>query len=376
MSLEQLDKANDVINQIRKERDEKSSNIGEVFERELKQSPVKDRKPPENYQDTSFLYIRSYEGDNGTRPGQNVAYWRSPDVNVSPLSSLYSYTTELNVGTLYNVNCVVHNAGDLIVPSAKVEFYLVTPSLGMDTRYGKKLGVTSTWVNSYSSSEVNIQYLIEPSDAGHKCLFARVFSFSPLDIPIHDTLLNPRIDWRIGQKNLTIAAQGTQMQLNLLHMPQSIISINFMPINREAILTMKHPAITDFKVIEHRVSRMNRFKVGFFERQANATLRTERGITFFRSSGEGKFNLDRQKEIGGRMNKIYNEINLGRAKASEFKEEIKEYRQMNLENSMTLLSLRIPNLRLREGEMTGFDVVATNHINGEVLGGITLLVTG
>ena len=76
------------------------------------------------------------------------------------------------------------------------------------------------------------------------------------------------------------------------------------------------------------------------------------------------------------MNKIYNEINLGRAKASEFKEEIKEYRQMNLENSMTLLSLRIPNLRLREGEMTGFDVVATNHINGEVLGGITLLVTG
>ena len=383
MSLEQLDKANDVINQIRKERDERSSKIGEVFERELKQSPVKDRKPPEDYQDTSFLYIRSYIGDTSMRPGLNVPYCRSPDLNVSPVSSLYSYETELNVGTLYNINCVVQNAGDLTVPSAKVEFYLVTPSLGMDTRFGKKLGVTSTWVNSYSSSEVNMQYLIEPSDAGHRCLFARVFSFSPVDIPIHDTLLNPRIDWRIGQQNLNIAAQGTQMQLNILHMPQAMININFNPINREDILAMKHPAIANFKVIDNKVSRvnnrvgrMNRFKVGFFERQVNATLRTERGVTFFKSSGEGKFNLDRQKEIGGRMNKIYNEINLGRAKASEFKEEIKEFRQMNLENSMTLLNLQIPNLRLREGEMTGFDVTATNHINGEVLGGITLLVTG
>ena len=376
MSLEQLDKANIVINEIRKERDEKSSKLGEVFERALKESPVKDRRPPEGYQDTSFLYIRSYEGDNGTRLGQNVAYWRSPDVNVSPLSSLYSYTRELNVGTLYNIKCVVHNAGDLIVPSAKVEFYLVTPSLGMDTRFGKKLGVTSTWVNSYSSSEVNIQYLIEPSDAGHKCLFARVFSFSPIDIPIHDTLLNPRIDWRIGQKNLNIAGQGTQMQINILHMPQAMISINFIPINRETILTIRHPAIADFKVIENKVSRMNRFKVGFLEEQRNNTLRTERGITYFQSKGEGKFNLDRQKEIGGRMNKIYNEINLGRAKASEFKEEIKEFRQMNLENSMTLLNVHIPNLRLKEGEMTGYDIIATNQINGEVLGGITLLVIG
>lgn len=376
MSLEQLDKANKVINEIRKERDEKSSKIGEVFERELKQSPVKDRKSPEEYQDTSFLYIRSYDGDNGTRPGQNVAYWRSPDVNVSPLSSLYSYTRELNVGTLYNFKCVVHNAGDLTVPSAKVEFYLVTPSLGMDTRYGKKLGVAATWVNSYSSSEVNIQYLIEPSDAGHKCLFARVFSFSPIDIPIHDTLLNPRLDRRIGQKNLNIAAQGTQMQLNILHMPQSHIRISFKALNRDAILSLRHPATTDFKVIENRIRRLSRFELQFFEKQSNATLRTQRGINYFQSTGESKFNLDRQKEIGGRMNKVFNEINLGRVKASEFKKEIKEYREMNLENTMTLLNLQVPKLGLKEREMTGFDVIATNIMNGEVLGGITLLVIG
>ncbi len=376
MSLEQLEKANRLIKEIRKERDEKSSRLDEYFEEEIKQSPVKERRPPGEFKDTSYLYIRSYVGDNGVRPGLNIPYFRSPDVNVSPLNSLYAYTNELNVGTMYNIKCLVHNGGDLIVPSAKVEFYLITPSLGMDTRFGKKLGVVGTWISSYSSAEIHMQYLVTPADAGHRCLFARVFSFSPSDIPIHDTLLNPRIDWRIGQKNLNIAAQGSQMELNILHMPQAQIKISFVQLNREAILGLQHPATKDFKVMERRLRMIQRFDMGIVERKSNVNLSLQRGVAFFESKNEGKFNLDKQKEIGGRMNKIYNEINLGKLKASEVKDQIKEFREMNLENSMTLLKMQIPKFGLNEGEMTGFDIIAKNNINGEVLGGITLLVIG
>lgn len=376
MSLENLKRANELIRELKKQREIKTSKSKEYFGSMIERSPVKKRRPPRDFKDSSYLYIRSYEGDNGSRPGLNVAYWRSPDLNVSPLSSLNSYTTELNVGTVYNIKCLVHNRGDLIVPSANVEFYLVTPSLGFDTRFAKKLGIASAWVSCYSSAEVNLQYLIPPSDAGHRCLFARAFSFSPLDIPVHDTLLNPIQDRHIGQKNLNIAAQATQMQLNILHMPEAQLTVNFKPMNREAILALRHPSAADFKVLDNKEKIPVAFKIGFAEKQANARLRLKEGVARFDFKGEGKFNLDRQKEIGGRMQEIFKRIHSGKGKAAQFKEQIAEFRQMNLENSMTLLNLQIPKLGLKEGEMTGFEIIATNNLNGEVFGGITLLVIG
>ncbi len=252
MSLENLKKANAAILELKKLQDSRSNKLTEQLVKEIRRSPVKKRRPPKDYHDSSYLYIRSYDSDNGSRPGlNNVAYWRSPDVNVSPASSLNSYTTELNVGTLYNLKCLVHNRGDFNVPSAKVEFYLVTPSLGFDTRFAKKLGVVGTWVNCYGSSEVNIQYLIPPADAGHRCLFARVFSFSPLDIPLHDTMLNPVADRHIGQQNLNIAAQASQMQMNIFHMPQAQLQVNFVAMKRYEILAIRHPSAADFKIIDN-----------------------------------------------------------------------------------------------------------------------------
>lgn len=375
MSLENLKRANEAIRKLQAQRQEKESKLRETLNRMVEESPVKNRRPPRDFKDSSYLFIRSYDGDNGFRPGLNVAYWNSPDLNVSPLTSLNSYTTELNVGTVYNIKCLVHNRGDLMVPSAKVEFYLVTPSLGFDTRFAKKLGIAATWVDCYSSAEVNIQYLIPPSDAGHRCLFARVFSFSPLDIPVHDTVLNPRQDRHIGQKNLNIAAQASQMQMNILHMPQALLTVNFIPMNREAILALRHPSAGDFKIVNNDRGAAE-FKMNFAEKIENGKVEFRDGAAHFEFNGEGKFNLDRQKRIGDQMQEITKLIQSGEVKAAKFKEQIAEFRQMNLENSMTLLNLKIPDLGLQKNEMTGFEVIATNNLDGQVFGGITLLVIG
>lgn len=375
MSLESLKKANEAIKKLQAQRQEKNSKLKDTLIRMVQESPVKERRPPGDFKDSSYLFIRSYDGDNGTRPGANVAYWKSPDLNVSPVSSLNSYTTELNVGTLYNIKCLVHNRGDLMVPSAKVEFWLVTPSLGFDTRFAKKLGLAGTWVDCYGSAEVNIQYLIPPADAGHRCLFARVFSFSPLDIPVHDTMLNPIQDRHIGQKNLNIAAQASQMQMNILHMPQAQLAVNFIPMNREAILALRHPSAADFRILDYD-EKAAEFKMDFAERTGNAKMDFKNGVAHFAFSGKGKFNLEEQKRIDNEIKRINKLIQSGEAKASQFKEQIAEYRQMNLENTMTPLKLQIPNLGLKKGEMTGFDIVAINNLNGEVFGGITLLVIG
>jgi hypothetical protein len=379
MPLENLKRANALLKELSNQRVVKETKIKEIWGKMTSQSPIKERKHPKDFKDSSFLYIRSYDGDNGARPGLGgLPYWKSPDLNVSPVTSLNSYTTELQVGTVYNMECLVHNRGDLIVPSAKVEFYLVTPSLGFDTRFAKKLGLTSTWVDCYASAKVNIQYLVPPTDAGHRCLFARVFSFSPLDIPVHDTILNPYHDRHIGQKNLNIAAQASAMQINLLHMPQAQIAVRFVPMNREAVLAMRHPSSADFKIIDNEtlIKIRTQFKVDFDKKNINSKVTLSKGIANFVFNENGKFNLDEQKKIHTQIQEANKMIQSGKANAAKFKKLIDTYRQMNLENKMSRLNLQIPDMGLQKGEMAGFEIVATNKVNGEVFGGITLLVIG
>jgi hypothetical protein len=379
MPLENLKRANEMLKELNKQRASKEPKMKEIWKKMTADSPIRERKPPKDFKDSSFLFIRSYDGDNGTRPGaNNVPYWKSPDVNVSPVSSLNAYTTELNVGTVYNIECLVHNRGDIIVPSAKVEFYLVTPSLGFDTRFAKKIGLASTWVNCYASAKINIQYLIPPADAGHRCLFARVFSFSPLDIPVHDTKLNPYEDRHIGQKNLNIATQSSAMQINIMHMPQAQIAVHFVPMTRDAILSMRHPSAADFKIIDNKTLTKvaTQFKLSFAEKDVNGSLLLTRGIANIAFDEKSKFGLEEQKKLHVQMQEIKQSIQSGKANAAKFKKQIAEYRKMNLENKMTLLNLQIPFMGLQKGEMAGFEIMATNKVNGEIFGGITLLVIG
>jgi len=376
MPSENLKRANSFVKEMQELRKAKASRIDEYWKVATAGSPVRGRKPPREFKDSSYLYIRSYDGDDGTRPGlSNVPYWISPDINVSPLSSMNSYTTELNVGTVYNIDCLVHNRGDLNVPAANVEFYLVTPSLGFDTRFAKKLGVVNTWVGCYQSSKVNMQYLVPPDDAGHRCLFARVFSFSPKDYPVHDTLLNPYDDRHIGQKNLNIAVQGTTMQIQLLHMPQADITVRLVPMNREAVLAIRHPSAHDFRILEgDRVAKMIRgFRFDFAGKETAAEIGMERGVAHFKFNRKGRFSLDDQarifKEMGNaRINGLARRDPFTRFRETDMR------RLMKQEHAMTIMNFEIPDLGLEKGEMAGVEIIATNNVNKEVFGGITLLV--
>jgi hypothetical protein len=100
-------------------------------------------KAPQNFIESSYLYMRSCDADTGARPFPCPAFWLSPDLRVAPISNLGMPTRELRVGETYRITATVRNRGDLIVPSAKVEFSLATPALGWDTRFAGKIGVTS-----------------------------------------------------------------------------------------------------------------------------------------------------------------------------------------------------------------------------------------
>ena len=48
------------------------------------------RPHPDTFKESSYLYIRSYNGDTGVRPFSGITFWNSPDINISPVNSIGS----------------------------------------------------------------------------------------------------------------------------------------------------------------------------------------------------------------------------------------------------------------------------------------------
>lgn len=167
------------------------------------------RIPPKEYNESSFLFIRGFPGDRGTRPFLGRILWRSPDILIEPLappapttSTLTPITNVLKVGTDYRVRVTVRNAGDRIIPSAKVELWLSAPGAGRNTNLARHLtanAIPSIWVDPLGTA--TLEYLFAPraEDVGKRSLLARVFAFSPLDLPVHNHELDPMQDRHVAE---------------------------------------------------------------------------------------------------------------------------------------------------------------------------------
>jgi hypothetical protein len=161
-------------------------------------------------------------------------------------------------------------------------------------------------------------------------------------------------------------------------MPKAEIAVRFLPMKKETILAMGHPVAGDFKIIDDRkvIKLKARLQLEFAKKSRSAKLEMDRSTSLFSFDEKGEYTLEIQKKLHTQMKQINKIVQSGKASTKEFKKEIAAYRIMNLENKLTLLNLRIPHLGLEKGEMAGFEIEATNKINGEVFGGITLLVIG
>jgi hypothetical protein len=294
-----LGPASDTIRETRKRADVQREKSRELLARLLR----RERKPPGDYGDSSYLMIRSTTQDDGSRPlPDGTVFWLSPDIRIRPLSGPGTYTTTLEAGRAYNVEVLLRNRGDLPVPSAKVELYLTDPALGFDTRFASRLGIGSTWVPGVSSGVVNIPFIVPGSEAGHKCMFARVFSFSPLDVPLDDTNLSPPVDRHVAQLNLNIIG-GSPMPLivNFVHQPNFEGTLAFRPALAQQLIATGHPILGEKLFVESeglaarlaRGARFERINGGAHEISLDSDGRTIR----VKSNGDGP-SLDEQKQIG------------------------------------------------------------------------------
>lgn len=345
----------------------------------------RERRPPRHFKDSSFLYARSYDGDNGSRPFSNQIFWLSPDINISPISSLSTYTRTLNAGETYNISCIVRNRGDLAVPSAKVEFWLTDPSLGFDTRFANHLTlgkVPSAWVTSDANAVVNLTYTVPPTEIGHKCLFARAFSFAPLDIPVDDFRLDPTVDRHIAQQNLNIVQQGEPYHFNWIHAPNANQIIQFVPMNRDEVFALRHPILAEVSPFEdfpvEGWTRMTRIELTETDAEDIDLSAEHNSLEISTRDAEGT-DLATQREISLEVRQVLTEIDAGETRMAEHRDLFRRYREMNNEVQRSAFQMQVPDLGLREGQAVGVHIRSVDSIDngtGELLGGVTLLIVG
>ena len=345
----------------------------------------RERKPPSHFVDSSFLYIRSYDGDSGNRPFANQVFWLSPDMRVSPITNLAAYTQTLNAGETYALTCAVRNRGDLGVPSAKVEFWLTDPSLGFDTRYATHLtlgAVPATWVNAYGSGQVTFAYTVPPTESGHKCLFARVFSFSPLDLPLDDFRLDPPLDRHIGQLNLNIVGQGQPFMFNAIHAPNAEWAVQFVPLAAEELLALRHPVLADVTPAPEfpRDSWTERTRIELADSDARGVdvARENDRVFLFANDPEG-VDLGTQRELRLAVRDALAEIAAGKARPAAHRDLFAKFRDVGRETRRSVFKMEAPDLGLAPGQAAAVHLRATDRELGDndaALGGITLIVVG
>lgn len=334
-------------------------------------------KGPKVFNDSSFLYIRSYNGDIGTRPLGNILFWNSPDITITPVTGTAPLTTNsVDAGHSYRLQCQLHNRGDVMVPFPKVEFFLTVPTLGFDVRVANKLGATQMngLLMPDGNGSAEVIYDVPATESGHKCLFARTFSFSPLDKPYDVYNLDPRIDRHIAQKNLNIVPQASPYMFNLVHLPNANERIEFVPMTMNEAIALNEPLLVNFKWKE-------KVDVGVFREMKLEVVGNTEGLSLKRgrkgleviSQGKGP-SLAQQEKLTRSLNRAVAQINAGKAHASQFKELFLAFRTMKDSIQKTSMQMKIPKMGLKPGEAVAWNIVNTNNVTGEVKGGITIVV--
>lgn len=337
-----------------------------------------DERPPRDFVESSYLFIRSCDADVGSRPLPCPVFWLSPDLRVAPLSNVGAATTELQAGDAYRLTATVRNRGDLMVPSAKVEFYLVNPTLGFDTRFATKLGVVTGRVQAHGASEISLDYVVPPALSGHRCLFARVFAFSPLDVPIDDYALDPRIDRHIGQLNLNIVGQATSLTLDWIHLGNALERLVIAPMEAPALRELRLETVSALALVDAGLWREAGSRVTFETKIAEGAavqIDEREGGLSLSSIVKDAVPLEEQVELTNRVQAALRALELGRGSATEYRELFRQYRAMTQQSFRTQVTIGLPDLGLEPGQGVALNVVRQDG-DGKALGGIGLVITG
>ncbi|MEL7319105.1 MAG: hypothetical protein AAFN04_10755 [Pseudomonadota bacterium] len=334
----------------------------------------KERDPPRVVTPSSFLYMRTLFADQGDRPLAPGRHWHSPDLTLTPVSTPGQPTTELIAGETYEIACTLRNRGDLRVPSAQVELFLTDPTLGFDTRQAVNLTAgrpMSGNVPGFGTTTLTFPYKVPDDEGGHKCLFARTYAFFPHEIPVDPHRLDPRMDRRIAQQNLMIAAADQPFPFQVVHPLNGRIAIDIAPIAADVGAGFERIAAARLEVLE-----ASEFPIGEIaglidleDGRAVALDQEDDGL-LLTASGDGP-GPGQRIETESAMARAIADRATGRIDAAAFTRLRDAYRANRNATGVTKLVLQAPDFGLGGESVFGIEITARDtDLHDAPLGGI------
>lgn len=341
-----------------------------------------EREVPAAVTPSSFLYMRTLPIDLGDRPLGPGRHWHSPDLTLTPAGGGLPPTTDLVAGETYVISCTLRNRGDLRVPRAQVELFLTDPTLGFDTRRAislTKAAPLSASVPAFGGVTVQASYTVPRGESGHKCLFARTYSFLPHEIPVDLYRLDPRMDRRIAQQNLMIAAAGQAFSFQVVHPLRAETAVRVRPLTLDEAGELPEVAARDLSLLDGREFPAEEFLERMEPQGSDAPgLDVDRGdgALLLRSEGDAP-SPGARHEVEAEMRAAAARFAAGEGDAATFDEVLGAYRRSRDAVAVTRISLELPHFGLHPGQAITYEIVSEEaRIGNGPTGGLIIVLAG
>ena len=161
-------------------------------------------KPGDEFDNKTFLLIRTHPADVGTTPlSSGLQWWLSPDITIIRPGGVRG--TEGKVGENDQVEVVVSNYGGIDAVDAYVEAFLADPSTAFTPATATPVGSGFLTVPNHNLSAIAFPWTPTAADAGHRCMLARVSLAMPFDSYTDPAVFDVVGDRHVAQRNLSVA---------------------------------------------------------------------------------------------------------------------------------------------------------------------------
>ena len=170
-----------------------------------------DHRDGKDFEGRTYLYIRTHPADMGDEPlPGGLPGWISPDITIIKPDGARG--TEAVTGQVNQVEVIVRNLGGITATDAYLEVYVADPSTAFTPTTATPIGSTFITVPGYSAATVALPWTPLASEAGHRCLLARVCLTIPPDCYVNSTIFDVIGDRHVAQRNISVVALAQNMQ--------------------------------------------------------------------------------------------------------------------------------------------------------------------
>lgn len=179
--------------------------------REYPPSGEGEPRPYGEFEGRTCLYIRTHPHDDGSEPLRTgVRHWKSPDIVIIQPSGTRS--GEAIAGRENQVEVAVTNGGGIDAVDAYVDAFFADPSTGFTPATATPIAGGFLTIPGYSRRQIHLPWTPSASDAGHRCILARVALF-PLDTYADGTVFDVKGDRHVAQRNIHVVSMAKEAKM-------------------------------------------------------------------------------------------------------------------------------------------------------------------